>query len=414
MKYDNHTEKKKIYASWTTEQLVRATTIEKEAYHQDAIDLILEELHRRGVTDLHSKAIQSTIEQDILRKKAAQATFIKSLIRKIIITITLLVGLPLLFVLISRLTPKEVKNEALISELRKATNYIEASEVKKAFKLLDGVIDLERQKGRELERADFEPVVNALFEKHFYDEAAEKMTSWNDNYRQLCIEHFINNKLYHKAIEIAILNASSYGSMVTKALLDKNLYDETLFSLDNMDYEFLSRAYKPFIYNLIKESFQPKLQDEIKLIRNSKSALKRSPSPYIIGRIVLHEEIVSDKLKSWLYKKGHLRNEEENIIKDIRALKPREIGTIVILEHDSQYVGDYISSSEKVGEGYVYVCRLTIIDRTIPAMIYQKTFSGDLPPFLTIKSDPLDKFEMGSSPRADALNFIAGLPRKKM
>lgn len=65
MKNDKLKELEKLYATWSTEDLIKATKVSKSEYESDAINAMLKELERRGVTQKETDFIQADEEQRI-------------------------------------------------------------------------------------------------------------------------------------------------------------------------------------------------------------------------------------------------------------------------------------------------------------------------------------------------------------
>ncbi len=63
MKNDQYVEMGKRYVSWSTENLIKATTIEKNDYEPASIILMTKELQRRGVSSEEVSSIQTVVEQ---------------------------------------------------------------------------------------------------------------------------------------------------------------------------------------------------------------------------------------------------------------------------------------------------------------------------------------------------------------
>lgn len=65
MKNNDLTEKEKVYVNWTDEQLVKATTVEKNDYNPEAVDIMLKVLQKRGVSEKQLNSLQSEVEQKV-------------------------------------------------------------------------------------------------------------------------------------------------------------------------------------------------------------------------------------------------------------------------------------------------------------------------------------------------------------
>lgn len=91
-----------------------------------------------------------------------------------------------------------------------------------------------------------------------------------------------------------------------------------------------------------------------------------------------------------------------------RAVKPDEVGTIVWVEKTSENCGTYNTGTNAVQE----LCKVTIIDKSIPAIIYEVTFRGGEPPnsFMYHGSAPATK--AGKSPVPNIVKFLSNLQTK--
>ena len=69
MKADKDAELEKRYMSWSTEDLIKATTVEKADYETDAVNLMLKELQKRNVSSDEVSVRQADIEQKIEAEK---------------------------------------------------------------------------------------------------------------------------------------------------------------------------------------------------------------------------------------------------------------------------------------------------------------------------------------------------------
>ncbi|MFN2513725.1 MAG: hypothetical protein ABR568_20180 [Pyrinomonadaceae bacterium] len=108
----------------------------------------------------------------------------------------------------------------------------------------------------------------------------------------------------------------------------------------------------------------------------------------------------------------------EDVIKEILAKGPEDVGTVVLVEDNTKEKG-----CKEVAKGnyrdpetgdlygsYIEVCELTIIDQQIPAIIFRKKFEGKL--------DDKEYMRKGSGrilgrvDYAEVYSFLTGLPRR--
>jgi hypothetical protein len=113
-------------------------------------------------------------------------------------------------------------------------------------------------------------------------------------------------------------------------------------------------------------------------------------------------------------------NKTENKIDDIyyslpeglRATKPEDVGTIVWLDWGEDKVGHYCSeyipgcfSSDD--PAIVNTCDVTIIDKSIPAIVVERNFRGSDPPQKTKGGGA-----SGSMPTEEIVDYLQNLPKK--
>ena len=126
-------------------------------------------------------------------------------------------------------------------------------------------------------------------------------------------------------------------------------------------------------------------------------ALRSMPGRgYIKGKVVLLDlkEKVIDSINS------DLRN-------DMRATTEAETGTVVWLDWREELVGNYSSG----GGGYVYTCRLTVIDLSIPAKVAVRSFRGSDPPsYVTSQFYGQDHY--GDKPSEKIISYLESLPKR--
>ncbi len=89
---------------------------------------------------------------------------------------------------------------------------------------------------------------------------------------------------------------------------------------------------------------------------------------------------------------------------DLRAISPEDVGTVLWLDCTTGTVGTYTSG----GAAKQWVCDVTLIDLSIPAIIGEKSFTGSEPPLTTTKSSG----ETGSFPVKEIVDYLESLPQK--
>ena len=124
--------------------------------------------------------------------------------------------------------------------------------------------------------------------------------------------------------------------------------------------------------------------------------------PYIKGKQVV---VSGDTTEDYSTKK----KETKYSMKSNEADSLDQVGTVVVLRYNDVPSGDYVSrSTGAIQTGYRRDCEVTIIDSSIPAVIYKKTLRGKNPGqhvtvynYGTITGDP-----------PDVEGFLKSLPRR--
>ncbi|PYS87766.1 MAG: hypothetical protein DMF64_22310 [Acidobacteria bacterium] len=116
-------------------------------------------------------------------------------------------------------------------------------------------------------------------------------------------------------------------------------------------------------------------------------------SGYIKGRTVF----INKETKAAEYMTYDLPSE-------LKAERPQDLGTIILLDWSSERVGKYDDGQP----GYVYLCTVSVIDKSIPAVVGTKRFRGGDPPSYKKTYGPA----YGTQPTYEILSYVKGLPRK--
>jgi hypothetical protein len=138
--------------------------------------------------------------------------------------------------------------------------------------------------------------------------------------------------------------------------------------------------------------------------------------PYIKGKMVFY--LASPgfmELQNTMLATGIGRGED--LLKDVLAASPKEVGTVVLIGNNTKTGGckeipkaDY--KDQETGEimrSYIESCELTIIDLSIPAVIYRKNFEGKLKDREYARKDT---GIIGRVDYPDVYSFLASLPRR--
>jgi len=108
---------------------------------------------------------------------------------------------------------------------------------------------------------------------------------------------------------------------------------------------------------------------------------------------------------------------ETDILIPMMATRVDEVGTVILIESDVHQDGCkevekklYKTKDGKFFGGYVQVCELTIIDRSIPAVIFKRKFEGKLRDKEYARED--EGYILAKVERKDIYDFLASLPRR--
>lgn len=131
--------------------------------------------------------------------------------------------------------------------------------------------------------------------------------------------------------------------------------------------------------------------------------------PYIKGKI----RILSKDPGEPGYRGYDLKISEDRLAKS-----PDEVGTIVLLDFKKTRFGTYQEVMPSNGDkparvnGYFWTCDMTVIDRTIPAVIYKETFKGDKPDQWVSSDKATADSVNGAKPESSIIYFLNSAPVK--
>ncbi len=136
---------------------------------------------------------------------------------------------------------------------------------------------------------------------------------------------------------------------------------------------------------------------------------KLTKQPYINGKI----RILAKEPSLPGYRGYDLKIYEERLAKS-----PEEVGTIVLLDFKQNRFGTYEEVSPIPGNkpvrvnGYFWTCEMTVIDRSIPAVIYKETFKGNKPDQFVRADEKSTDSVNGTKPDASVTYFLNSTPMK--
>jgi hypothetical protein len=102
---------------------------------------------------------------------------------------------------------------------------------------------------------------------------------------------------------------------------------------------------------------------------------------------------------------------------DVRARSVAEVGSVALIECRKIKHGEFVKTGSSSGEkipGYDLSCNMTLVDRTIPAVIYKKTFDSKLLMVEDQTSVALTgaKELVARTPTSEMDEFLLNLPRR--
>jgi len=93
----------------------------------------------------------------------------------------------------------------------------------------------------------------------------------------------------------------------------------------------------------------------------------------------------------------------QRLPREIRAVSPEEVGTVVLVEYKSSLAARYTLG----GKGYVTTCHVAIIDKARATIVGEREFCGSAPPLT--KQYGVDAH--GSRPTGEIVRYLKDLPR---
>lgn len=126
--------------------------------------------------------------------------------------------------------------------------------------------------------------------------------------------------------------------------------------------------------------------------------------PYINGKAIALSKDAEDKEYTL---NGGLLSEAVTVV----AESPEEVVTVVLVTFRKQKFGTYTTTGFDHIPGYIRLADLTIVDRSIPAVIYKKTFRGERPQEFVDISRYASEI-VGTNPSNQVSEFLGKLPHR--
>jgi hypothetical protein len=136
--------------------------------------------------------------------------------------------------------------------------------------------------------------------------------------------------------------------------------------------------------------------------------------PYIKGKIVYYFQHITLKDKSEKKLTGWVYQKNTPFPLAVIAKKPEEVETVILEKCDEISLGSYARSitggkSETI-PAFGWKCEITIVDKTIPAVIFRKTFQNKLEEFKLVSTT--GKEDRTAPPSNEIGEFLKALPQK--
>lgn len=135
---------------------------------------------------------------------------------------------------------------------------------------------------------------------------------------------------------------------------------------------------------------------EYSTISGLKNSVRTSPhrmQAYLKGKIITVNK-----------ENNRIDNIYFDLPEELRAAKPEDVGTIIWLKWGENKVGSYTDGEDAI----VNNCHVTIIDKSISAIVDERNFRGSDPPKVKHGSGS----DSGSMPTKEIVNYLQSLPKK--
>jgi hypothetical protein len=154
----------------------------------------------------------------------------------------------------------------------------------------------------------------------------------------------------------------------------------------------------------LKSENQRRLQENVSEYARLPGSSRMTSQPYINGKAIALSKDSEDK--EYSLDSGVL-SEATTVV----AESPEEVGTIVLVTHRRQKFATYTITGSDHIPAYILFADLTIVDRSIPAVIYKKTFRGERPEEVV----DVSRYEteiVGTNPSYKISEFLGKLPHR--
>ena len=151
-------------------------------------------------------------------------------------------------------------------------------------------------------------------------------------------------------------------------------------------------AYIYYIQVVVPRPFTELLESYSSL--EGSSPISEELQPYLRGKVAAIDVTNNRMAAIW-----------QELPRDVRASNSDDTVTIIVVRENEQVIGTYGCC----GKAIVLLLEISIIDRSIPAVILsRKVFRGSDPP----NTSTAGNTQRGSSPHSDVVTYLRSLPRK--
>jgi hypothetical protein len=196
----------------------------------------------------------------------------------------------------------------------------------------------------------------------------------------------------------SIIWLASKSSVYWSSKILKNILDGLRGWLIILFAAWIVAAFFSASYSIKDASLQDPFKDHVReysTVSGLKNSVRTSPhrtQAYLKGKIITVNK-----------KENRIDDIYFKLPEELRATKPEDVGTIVWLDWGEDRVGFYLGSH---GDATVNTCHVTIIDKSVPAIVGEINFRGSDPPERSYGSSS------GSMPTEVIVNYLRNLPKK--
>jgi len=157
----------------------------------------------------------------------------------------------------------------------------------------------------------------------------------------------------------------------------------------------------------IEKSFESNISEYASMLQFNKF----SNESYIVGKVVVVD--LGERIRDALIFPNKISDVQFLLPEKMRAYKPKDVGTVILLNWTKEYVFSYIPT----WKAYRVGCEVTVIDKNNTTITARRAFKGDDPPseeYLLGRNPDYNKSRetFGETPRRDVITYIETLPQR--